>query len=206
MDKRIAIPVIGILLVVTWFTYKPEKPHPIRNAPPAKPTIVAFGDSLTFGTGGGKNGSYPSQLSARIGREIINLGVPGETTESAIVRLDDVVMYDPGIVLITLGGNDIKNGVPKQETFQNLELIIQFLQDEGAMVVLGGINIPILGRDFTRRYHLTATRMGAVLVPDIYEGIFGKSEFMSDRIHPNGRGYGKMAGHFYDALEPYLNP
>jgi len=206
MDKRIAIPVIGILLVATWFTYRPEKTHPIRNAPPVKPTIVAFGDSLTFGTGGGKNGSYPSQLSARIGREIINLGVPGETTESAIVRLDDVVMYDPGIVLITLGGNDLKNGVPIRETFQNLELIIQFLQDEGAMVVLGGINIPILGRDVTRRYHLTANRMGAVLVPDIYAGIFGKSAFMSDRIHPNGRGYGKMAGHFYDALKPYLNP
>lgn len=204
MDKRIASAAIVILLVAAFFLFKPQKTHPIRNAPPSKPTIIAFGDSLTFGTGGGRNGSYPSQLSARIGREIINLGVPGDTTESAIVRLDDVVMYDPGIVLITLGGNDLKNGVVKQVTFQNLELIIRFLQDEGAMVILGGIDIPFFGRDFGQSYRATAVKMGAVLVPNLYDGIIGKPAFMSDSIHPNGRGYGKMADHFLKVLDPYL--
>lgn len=204
MDKRIVAAAVTAFLVALFFLSSGPKRPPIRNAPPTKPTIVAFGDSLTFGTGGGQNGSYPSQLSARIGREIINLGVPGDTTESAILRLDDVVMYDPGIVLITLGGNDLKNGVARQVTFQNLEVIIGFLQNEGAMVVLGGIDIPLLGRDFDEGYRATASRMGAVLVPNVYAGIIGKAGLMSDAIHPNGRGYGIMADHFFKALNPYL--
>ncbi|WP_300668632.1 GDSL-type esterase/lipase family protein [Desulfoluna sp.] len=204
MDKRIIIAGIVLLLIAGGVLCRSQAPSFIRNAPPSKPTLVAFGDSLTFGTGGGQNGSYPSQLSVRLGREVINLGVPGDTTESAIVRLDDVVMYDPGVVLITLGGNDFKNGVESQVTFQNLEIIIGFLQAEGAMVILGGIDLPFWGQDFTRGYQKTADKMGAVLVPNIYHGIMGEPALMADRIHPNGRGYSKMADHFFKALKPYL--
>lgn len=54
MDKRLASAAIVVLLVAAIFLYMPKKTHPIRNAPPSKPTIIAFGDSLTFGTGEGE--------------------------------------------------------------------------------------------------------------------------------------------------------
>jgi lysophospholipase L1-like esterase len=43
-----------------------------------------------------------------------------------------------------------------------------------------------------------------VLIPNVYAGILGKPDRMSDRIHPNDRGYAVMARHFHEAIEPYL--
>lgn len=205
MSKRILfIAIVLVLVVAVWSLRRPGTHRSVRNAPPIHSTIVAFGDSLTSGVGAGQGSSYPDQLSARIGREVINLGVPGETTRSAMARLDDVLGYEPGIVLITLGGNDLKNGVDRDQAFQNLASIIGVLQESGAMVILGGIDIPFWGRDFGAGYRETADAMGAVLVPDIFEGILGKPGLMSDRIHPNDKGYGIMADHFFKALKPYL--
>ncbi|MGD8389727.1 MAG: hypothetical protein PVG49_21450 [Desulfobacteraceae bacterium] len=45
---------------------------------------------------------------------------------------------------------------------------------------------------------------GSVLIPNVYAGILGKPDRMSDRIHPNDRGYAVMARHFHEAIEPYL--
>jgi acyl-CoA thioesterase I len=131
--------------------------------------------------------------------------VPGDTTQTALARLDeDVLSLSPDLVLITLGGNDLKNGVPKDQAFENLGTIVRTLQNQGAMVVLAGIDIPLLGKGYGDAYKTLARETGALLIPDIFKGIMGKSGLMSDRIHPNSQGYTIMAQHFRDAIEPYL--
>ena len=177
--------------------------YEIRNANHASDIIVCFGDSLTHGTGAKKGMDYPSQLSALIGREIINAGVPGDTTATALSRIDGILEKDPGIVLLTLGGNDLKNRVNKDTAFKNLEIIINKLQDNGALVVLGGIDIPLWGRGFGDAYQELAEKTGSVLIPNIFDSIFGKRHLMSDSIHPNSDGYTIMANHFYKAVKPY---
>jgi lysophospholipase L1-like esterase len=88
-------------------------------------TIICFGDSLTYGTGAVPGMDYPSQLSKMIGRPVINAGVPGNTTARALKRLEqDVLSRSPDLVLITLGGNDLKNGIAKDVAFKNLKMII----------------------------------------------------------------------------------
>jgi acyl-CoA thioesterase-1 len=178
--------------------------HDIKNATPAGKTIVCFGDSLTYGTGAGKGLDYPSQLSALIGRPVINLGVPGDTTAGALARIDTVLEKEPRMVLLTLGGNDLKNRVPKQTAFNNLEKIIRMFQDRGALVVIGGIDIPFYGRGFGTAYEALAVKTGSVLIPNVYDGIMGRSKLMSDPIHPNSDGYTILADHFYKAIKPYL--
>lgn len=178
--------------------------YEIRNADPDSETIVCFGDSLTHGIGSKKGMDYPSQLSGLIGREIINAGVPGDTTTTALSRIENILEKNPGIVLLTLGGNDLKNRVTKDTAFKNLEIIVNKLQDNGALVVLGGIDIPLWGRGFGDAYEELAEKTGSVLVPNIFDGIIGKRRLMSDPIHPNGEGYVIMANHFYKAVKPYL--
>ena len=199
---------IGIALsclVVLFIGYKlMGSSHDIKNAAPTGKTIICFGDSLTYGTGAGKGLDYPAQLSTLIGRPVINLGVPGDTTAGALARIDTVLEKEPRMVLLTLGGNDLKNRVPKQTAFNNLERIIQMIQARGALVVIGGIDIPFYGRGFGTAYEELAAKTGSVLIPNVYTDIMGRSKLMSDPIHPNSDGYTILAGHFYKAIQPYL--
>ncbi len=147
---------------------------------------------------------YPAQLSSLIGIPVTNLGVPGDTTAMALERINDVLNNNPRIVLITLGGNDFKNGVSKEIAFNNLEIIINIIQEKGALVILGGINIPLFGKGFGNAYKLIAKKTGSVLVPNVYKGILGNPGLMCDRIHPNNSGYNIMARHFHKAIKPYF--
>ncbi len=165
--------------------------------------IVCFGDSLTFGTGAGAGMDYPSQLAAMIGKPVLNKGMPGDTTASALGRLNrDVLSVKPDIVLITLGGNDLKNGVAKNIAFGNLKYIVETIQDRGAKVIIGGLKFPGLDQGFGQGYADLVKQTGATLIPDIFAGIVDNPKLMSDPIHPNNAGYRIIAQRFYNALGP----
>ena len=144
---------------------------------------------------------YPSQLSKMIGKTVINAGVPGDTTASAMQRLErDVLFKAPDLVLITLGGNDLKNGVAKDRAFDNLRIIVNSIQNSGARVIIGGLRFPIRDRGFGRAYQKLADDTGAALIPNILEGIMGNRKLMSDPIHPNAEGYKIIAERFYEVM------
>ena len=201
--KPLYIIIVSVLAVIIVFLLIPSS-YEIRNANPASDTIICFGDSLTFGTGAKEGMDYPSQLSGLIGREIINAGIPGDTTTTALSRIDNILEMNPGIVLLTLGGNDLKNRVNKDIAFNNLERIINKLQDKGALIILGGIDVPVWGRGFGDAYKELAEKTGSILIPNVFEGIIGKRHLMSDSIHPNSKGYSIMANNFHEAVKPYL--
>jgi lysophospholipase L1-like esterase len=196
--------VSGCLLIAVVIYWLIPSSYEIRNAVPCGETIVCFGDSLTAGIGGGKGMDYPSRLARLIGTDIINAGVPGDTTARALDRVGAVLELQPRIVMITLGGNDLKNGVGREVAFKNLEEIVRRFQDNGALVIIGGLDVPFWGRGFGDAYEELAEKTGSVLVANILQGIFGKPDLMSDRIHPNSEGYAVMAQYFYQALLPYL--
>ena len=165
--------------------------------------IICFGDSLTHGTGASRGKDYPSQLSKMISRPVINAGVPGDTTARALQRLErDVLSYSPDLVLVTLGGNDLKNGIAKDVAFENLVIIVKSIQEQGAQVIIGGLHIPMRDRGFGKGYKELADETGATLIPNIHEGIMGNRKLMSDPIHPNDAGYRIMAERFYKAILP----
>ncbi len=164
-------------------------------------TIICFGDSLTYGTGAGKGMDYPSQLAQMIGKPVINAGVSGDTTARALQRLEhDVLSKSPDLVLITLGGNDLKNGVARDAAFGNLKTMVESIQKAGAQVIIGGIRFPLRDRGFGTAYQELSDETGAVLIPNIFEGIMGNKKLMSDPIHPNDEGYKLIAERFYEAI------
>ena len=179
---------------------------PVTNPRPTGSTIVCFGDSLTFGTGAHAGEDYPSQLAELIGREVVNAGVPGDTTADGLRRLEeDVLGHDPMIVLITLGGNDLRREIPRDEAFANLRTIVERLHRRGALVVVGGVDVPLFARGYDEGYEELHRSTGCLLIPNVLKGLMGKSHLMADGIHPNGNGYGIMARRFADEIEPYLD-
>ena len=192
-----------LTILVGFLLYQSFSAPKIKNAYPTGANIICFGDSLTFGTGATQGMDYPSQLSNMISRPVLNKGVPGDTTERALTRLEQDILQ-PQIVLITLGGNDLKNGVPKETAFQNLKIIVESIQAQGALVIIGGIDLPFWGRGYGEGYEQLCKETGAVFIPNILDGIMGNRQLMSDSIHPNDAGYTIMAERFFRELKPYL--
>ena len=167
--------------------------------------IICFGDSLTYGTGAPREGSYPAQLERMIGRPVINAGIPGNTTADGLDRLEaDVLSRSPRIVLITLGGNDMKRGIDKKIAFKNLRAIVEAVQARGALVVVGGVKLLFWDRGYAVEYERLAEDTGALLIPNVLDGLVGHADLMSDTIHPNSAGYGIMARRFQEIIKPYL--
>jgi lysophospholipase L1-like esterase len=193
---------IAAILLASLLVSGCSSPAPL---PLGGKNIICFGDSLTYGTGAPPGQSYPEQLAAMTGQPVINAGVPGDTTAGALARLDqDVLSHSPRIVLITLGGNDLRKGIDKRTAFRNLEKIVAAIQAEGALVVVGGLKLILLDRGYAREYEKLTEKTGVRLVPDILGGLMGNKSLMHDTIHPNAAGYKVMARKFYQSIEAFL--
>lgn len=195
----------GILLLVGFLAWNRFFNVHVTNENPSGANIIAFGDSLTSGVGASQGKDYPSQLSEMTGRTIYNMGVPGETTEDALRRLEsDVLRNNPRIVIVLLGGNDMMRRLPVENTFRNLETIVTRIQDTGALVVLVGVNSLLFTDSHAGEYKRLARRKGAVFVPNILGGIIGDRKLMADQVHPNDAGYRLMAERIHEKIKPYL--
>lgn len=190
---------IAVSLGLLWFFFAPDAD--VVNYPPKNSHIVAFGDSLVAGVGATSGNDFVSVLSRMLGKPIINLGVPGDTTAQGLARIDQVIAKDPGTVILLLGGNDYLKKIPQEETFANLRSIIAKLQAEGAVVVLLGVRGGILRDNFADRFDALAEETGVIYVPDVLDGLIGRDTFMSDAIHPNDQGYAQIAERVFEAIE-----
>ena len=198
MKKRFAItPVhVAIAIVAVMLTYRfwPWRGTNVANLNSTGTNVIAFGDSLTAGYGAGPGEDYPARLSALVGNTVINAGVNGDTTESALARVDaDVLARQPRIVIVGLGGNDFLRRVELSATEANLRQIVRKIHDSGSMVVLLGFRFPSLGPSYEDMYERVADEEKCLLIPDLLDGILRDPALKSDEIHPNARGYALMA-------------
>jgi lysophospholipase L1-like esterase len=187
----VAIGAAVALLVAAWLLWPSAR---VKNRDALGSNVIAFGDSLTAGYGAGPGEDYPSRLAALLGREIVNAGVSGDTTEQALARIDDdVLARDPKLVIVGLGGNDFLSSVPIQTTEANLRSIVRKIHDRGAMVLLLGFRFPSLQNNYESMYARIAKEEGCALLPDLLDGILSDPKLKSDEIHPNANGYAIIA-------------
>ncbi len=195
-----AIALLALAALAFTLAACPDKGPPLPKLG-AGDVIVAFGDSLTYGTGAAEHESYPAVLAQLIGREVARSGVPGEITVQALQRLPEVLgEHKPKLVIVCLGGNDMLRKVNEAETIANLRAIVRKTKESGAAVVLIGVPRPALLTSAPKFYEEIAKEFGIPYEGAVVTGVLYKSEFKSDPIHPNAKGYRRIAEAIADLL------
>jgi lysophospholipase L1-like esterase len=196
--RTVVLAFCAVVAALYWWT---ASALPRAAKPTSGRTIVAFGDSLVEGRGATPGRDFVSVLARRLGTRIVNAGQSGDTTAAALARLDsDVLSRDPKVVIVLLGGNDYLRRVPPEQTFANLEKIVDRIRRRGAAVILVGVSVGLLSDPYASEYTAVARRNAAGLVPDILDGIMGNNDLMADSIHPNDRGYAIIAERLESAV------
>lgn len=165
--------------------------------------ILAFGDSLTFGTGSHhQTESYPAVLESLTGRRVINAGIPGEISEVGLARLPKLLEdISPDLVILCHGGNDILQRRSLNDTQENLEKMVQLIQESGAEVLLIAVPNLSLTLDVPAFYPEIAAKYQLVIDETTLSKIERKVSLKSDQVHPNAAGYRLLASKLYELLE-----
>ena len=163
--------------------------------------VVAFGNSLTFGTGTENDQSYPAVLSDMLQCRVVNAGVPGEDTSSALDRLPTILRKEKAdLVIICHGGNDMLRNQNRNTTKQNIDAMISIARNAGADVILIGVPSPGLFLNVPSFYKKLAKQHDIPYDSDIIADILSNPSLKSDYVHPNAEGYYEIAQAIADLI------
>ena len=182
-----------LLLLAAVFLVGCDRQPQLLQLPPDG-VILAFGDSLTFGTGVTSEFSYPAVLANLSGRPVVRSGVPGEVSRAGLERLSNVLAeIKPNLVILCHGGKDILRRMNREATESNLRQMIQLVRASGAQVVL--IAVPKLGLfpEAQPYYETIASELNVPVEFDILADLERDRAMKSDQIHFNRLGYQRMA-------------
>jgi lysophospholipase L1-like esterase len=177
-----------------------ERPKLERLAGDA--VVLAFGDSLTFGTGANEDESYPAQLERLIGRRVVPAGVPGEVSAQALERLPAALdEHAPRLLLLCIGGNDFLRRLGNQQAEHNVREMVKLARSRGIAVLLIGTPEP----GFTVSPPAFYAGIAKEFRLPYEEGIIGQvlrdRSLKADPIHPNARGYRVIAERLAEQLK-----
>ncbi len=157
---------------------------------PQDAAILAFGDSITYGTGAAEGADYPAVLQSLLGRTVIRSGVVGETTAESLARLPDVLdEHSPKLMILCIGGNDFLRGVGERQIADNIRAMIRLAREKGADVVLVGVpkfGLTISPPEF---YRQIADEFHIPYEGEVMHKILLSRELKADEVHPNAQGY-----------------
>jgi acyl-CoA hydrolase len=163
---------------------------------PKGANVLILGDSLSHGTGAADGEDYPSLLAASTGWNIINAGVPGDTSAAGLQRLPALLeRHEVDLLIVELGGNDFIRRVPQQQTVDNLRAILSEARANGIQPLLLAIpafspfGAAVGSLSDHELYQELAKETGTPLIEDIFSDVLASNALKSDPIHPNAEGY-----------------
>lgn len=168
----------------------------------ADATILAFGDSLTAGTGATGAESYPAVLAGMTGRRVINAGLPGEISSSGLQRLPELLVREqPALLILCHGGNDLLGHQDQRQLAENLRGMVRIANEKGVPVLLIAVPAADLSLTPPALYAELAKEFRIPLESKALSHILGKSRLKSDHIHPNAAGYRALAEAIFKLLK-----
>jgi acyl-CoA thioesterase-1 len=180
-------------------------------------SILFLGTSLTAGYGLDPEQAYPALIqkkvdSAGLDYRVINAGVSGETSASALRRVDWLLQQPVSVLVVETGANDGLRGLSPDSLRSNIQGIFdraRQLQPSAQLVLIGMQVPPNYGRAYSQQFRSLylelAKSNGATLVPFLLEGVGGVSALnQPDGVHPTAEGQRRMAEIVWRVLEPVL--
>ncbi|GAB3285648.1 arylesterase [Parahaliea aestuarii] len=199
-----ALQTVGAALCVLLAACSAE---PDVDPVPPGATVLAFGDSITFGTGAAPGESYPEQLAGLSGWKVVNAGIPGDTAQAAGKRLPGALeQHQPALVILELGGNDFLRRQPEAAVKEDLRTLIRQVQTRSIPLVLVAVprfsvlRASVGALDDAAIYRELAEEERVYLVEDVLARILSNESLRADPIHPNAAGYRQLAEQLYAAL------
>jgi acyl-CoA thioesterase I len=160
----------------------------------ADAVVLAFGDSLTFGYGATPVEAYPAVLAGLIGRTVMASGVPGETSDAGLERLPgELEKSHAKLVILCHGGNDFLQNQEEAVVIANLRAMVKLARDSGAAVVLVSTPKPGLGISVPPFYVELGKEFGIPVENEVMKKVLSTGSLKSDLIHPNAKGYARIA-------------
>ncbi len=185
-----AVLVLAVSLTFVAACNKPPALSPLAN----RATVLAFGDSLTFGTGATASESYPAQLATIIARNVVAAGVPGEVSADGLARLPQVIdEHQPALLILCHGGNDFLRKQSDAATAANVRAMVKLARDKNIAVVLIATPKPgfsVTPPDF---YAEIAKEFALPMEEKVLKKILTDNALKSDLVHPNAAGYRAIA-------------
>lgn len=156
--------------------------------------ILAFGDSLTYGTGATPAESYPAVLEGLIGRRVVNAGIPGEITAEGLSRLPGVLKKErPALMILCHGGNDLLRRLNQQTTAGNIREMVRTAQEQNVAVIIIAVPAPGIALSPPPFYREVASQMKVPIEDMVLARVLSDGSLKSDYIHPNAAGYRMLA-------------
>lgn len=202
LKNIVVVWVLSMLLIACG-----DKPHKYDSLGYGD-TVLAFGDSVTFGYGVSPDASYPMILSELSSWTVVNSGISGERADQAKHRITEALNeHAPKVVIIELGGNDFLQRRSSQLVKEDLRAIIQSVKQAGAIPVL--VAVPALSpvAALTGKpsdsgiYAELAKEENINVISNVFSDILGKDDLKQDMVHPNQAGYRVLAEGIYNALK-----
>ncbi|MEK6596626.1 MAG: arylesterase [Pseudomonadota bacterium] len=176
-------------------------------------TVMVFGDSLSASYGMATEAGWVALLTQRLQSkftdyQIINTSISGETTLGGRNRIEQALeIHRPEIVILELGANDGLRGTSIKSIYENLEAIIKICQQNNALVLLAGMQLPPnYGITYTQKFQAIFPQLAEnyqiKLIPFLLAGFGDRHEFFqADGIHPNEIAQKKIAENVWEVLQ-----
>ena len=172
-----------------------------KTAQPVPPgsTVLALGDSLTFGTGASAETSYPTVLAGLTGWNVVNAGVPGDTSAQALARLPALLAeHQPKLVIVSIGGNDFLRKLPESDTRTHVHAICKQSLAAGAQVLLVAVPRATVAAALGQMtdhalYAEVAEDLKIPLQREAWGEVLAQPDLRADAVHANARGYAQFA-------------
>ena len=179
-------------------------------------TLLVVGDSISAAFGMDTRQGWVALLEQRLNEQgfdhqVVNASISGDTSAGGAARLPALLAeHQPELVIIELGGNDGLRGQPPAQLQQNLAAMVQASQQQGAKVLLLGMQLPPnygvrYTTAFAEVFPKVAGEFDVPLVPFVLEGVGGVPALMqADGIHPTAEAQPVLLENVWPALKPLL--